>query len=51
MAATLLALFRLSPEQREKARGRALDLVQGTDGDVPVDEAVQKVLQSGESSL
>ncbi|GAA5911397.1 hypothetical protein JCM8208_005046 [Rhodotorula glutinis] len=51
VAATLLALFRLSPEQRDQVRGRALDLIQGSDRDVPVEEAAQKVLASGESSL
>ncbi|GAA5944278.1 hypothetical protein JCM3775_003309 [Rhodotorula graminis] len=51
VASTLLALFRLSPEQREQVRGRALDLVQGSDRDMPVDEAVKQALGSGESSL
>ncbi|GAA6055947.1 hypothetical protein JCM3770_005610 [Rhodotorula araucariae] len=52
VAATLVALFRLSPAQRERARARALDLVQlGAGRDVPVEEAVEAAVEAGESSL
>ncbi|BGP38823.1 hypothetical protein JCM10449v2_002761 [Rhodotorula kratochvilovae] len=51
VAAALLALFRLPSSARTKASGRALDLVQGTERDAPVEEAVKAAVEGGESSL
>ncbi|GJN87604.1 hypothetical protein Rhopal_000559-T1 [Rhodotorula paludigena] len=51
VASAILALFRLSPSDRKKASGLALDLVQGTDRDAPLEEAVKQAVEKGESSL
>lgn len=51
VASAILALFRLSPSKRQKASGLAIDLVQGTDRDAPLEEAVEQAVEKGESSL
>ncbi|GAA6008591.1 hypothetical protein JCM10207_007169 [Rhodosporidiobolus poonsookiae] len=47
VAATLLALFRLPSSGAGSGSSLALDLIQGTDSDVPIEQAIKEAVEKG----